>query len=72
MLKRKTADNLARWVFKDVLCRWGAMREIVTDNGAAFVKMNELLGRKYGINTIRISGYNSRSNRIAEQPHFDV
>jgi hypothetical protein len=36
-LRVETAHTLAVFIFKDILCRWGAVKEIVTDNGAAFV-----------------------------------
>jgi hypothetical protein len=26
------------WLFEAILCRWGALSEIVTDNGGPFVK----------------------------------
>ena len=46
--------------------------EIVTDNGAPIIKAVEYLAKKYHINHIRISGYNSRANGIVERGHFDV
>jgi len=72
MLRKESAKALADWIFEDILCRWGSLREIVTDNGPAFVKALAYLSKKYKINHIRISGYNSRANGIVERPHFDV
>jgi hypothetical protein len=46
--------------------------EIVTDNGPAFIKAVEYLSKKYHINHIRISGYNSRANGLVERSHFDA
>jgi len=71
-LRTETAKTLGEWIFEDILCRWGALSDIVTDNGAAFVKALNYLSKKYKINYIRISGYNSRANGIVERPHFDV
>jgi Integrase zinc binding domain/RNase H-like domain found in reverse transcriptase len=71
-LKKETAQTLGDWIFEDIICRWGALSEIVSDNGSAFVKALEHLSKKYKINYIRISGYNSRANGIVERPHFDV
>ena len=59
-------------MFEDILCRWGSLTEIVTDNGLPFIKALEYLSKRYHINLIRISGYNSRANGLVEQPHFDV
>lgn len=72
MLRAETAKHIAEWLFQDVLCRWGTLVEIVSDNGGPFVKANAILQEKYHINHIRISGYNSRANGLVEKPHFDV
>ena len=42
------------------------------DNGAPFVKAMDYLAKTFHIKHIRISGYNSRANRIVEHSHFDV
>ncbi len=34
-LRRETARTIGEWIFEDILCRWGALVEIVTDNGKA-------------------------------------
>ncbi|PFH49268.1 hypothetical protein AMATHDRAFT_148007, partial [Amanita thiersii Skay4041] len=66
MLRKETARTLGDWVFEDLLCRWGMLSEIVTDNGSTFIKAVAYLSKKYHVNHIRISGYNSRANRIIE------
>jgi len=71
-LRNETGRTLGDWVFEDWLCRWGPVSEIVSDNGAAFVKALEYLAKKYHIHHIRISGYNSRANGIVERHHFDI
>jgi hypothetical protein len=72
MLRKENAQAIGDWIFQDILCRWGTLLEIVTDNGTPFVKALAYLEKKYHIKHIRISGYNSRANGIAERPHFDV
>ena len=47
MLRRETAQTLGDWIFQDILCRWGAICKIVSDNGSAFVSALEYLARKY-------------------------
>lgn len=71
-LRTETAKTLGDWIYEDILCRWGAISELVTDNGAAFIKAAGYLCKKYHINHIRISGYNSRANGTVERPHYDV
>ena len=46
--------------------------KIITDNGPASMKALDYLPKCYHIQHIHISGYNSCTNRIAEQVHFDV
>jgi hypothetical protein len=72
MLRAETTRTLGDWIYKDILCRWGSLREIVTDNGPAFLKAMEYLSKHYHLNHIRISGYNSHANGTVERSHFDV
>jgi hypothetical protein len=72
MLRAETARTLGDWIYKDILCQWGSLREIVTDNGPAFLKAMEYLSKCYHINHIRISRYNSHANGTVEHSHFDV
>ncbi len=65
-LRSENGEAIAKWIYEDVLCRWGALSEIVTDNGPPLVKGIEALAAKYGIHHIRISGYNSRANGTVE------
>ena len=55
MLRSKNASALASFIFEDILCRWGALAEIVTDNGPAFVQALDVLADRYNIRHIRIS-----------------
>jgi len=66
MLKTENTVSIANWLYQDIICRWGALREIVTDNAAVFIAAIEYLSKQYHINYIRISGYNSRANGIIE------
>ena len=72
MLRTETAKSLARFILNNIIYRWGTLLEIVTDNGAPFVKAVDYLARKFHIKHIRISGYNSKANGIVERSHFDV
>ena len=72
MLQKETAKTLANFILHNIIYRWSTLLEIVTDNGAPFVKALDYLAKHYHITHIRISGYNSRANGIVEQSHFDV
>ena len=72
MLRKESARAIGEWLMKCFIYRWGTLVEIVSDNGAPFVKALEYIEAKYHIKHIRISGYNSRANGIVEQAHFDI
>ena len=72
MFRTETAKTIGDWLFEDILCRWGSIREIVTYNGPAFLKALAYLAEHYHISHIRISGYNSCTNGLVEHLHFDV
>lgn len=72
MLRKETAKSLAHFILHNIIYRWGTLLEIVTDNGAPFVKAMGYLAKHYHITHIRISGYNSRANGLVERSHFDV
>ncbi|RXW16706.1 hypothetical protein EST38_g9147 [Candolleomyces aberdarensis] len=73
MLRSESAPAIAAFIFEEILCRWGAVEEIVTDNGTPYVaEAVELLVKRYGIHRIRISPYNSQANGVVERRHLDV
>jgi transposase InsO family protein len=72
MLRNETTKTIGDWIFEDIICRWGSLNEIVTDNSPAFIAALEYLAKRYHIRHIRISGYNSCTNGLVERAHFDV
>ena len=72
MLRKETAKTIATFILRNLIYRWGTLLEIVTDNGAPFVKALTYLAKHFHITHIRISGYNSRANGLVERSHFDV
>jgi hypothetical protein len=72
MLRNENARAIGEWLLKCVIYRWGTLAEIVSDNGAPFVKAIGYLSKRYHINHIHVSGYNSRANGIVERSHFDI
>ncbi|CAA7260862.1 unnamed protein product [Cyclocybe aegerita] len=71
-LRKEDARSIALWLFEDVICRWGCLAKVVTDNGAPFKKAVKWIENKYGIKGITISPYNSQANGTIERPHWDV
>jgi hypothetical protein len=72
VVKKETARIIGEFIFTELLCRWGALREIVTDNGAPWVKAVQYLADKYKINHIRISPYNSQAQGPIERQHLTI
>jgi hypothetical protein len=71
-LCKENGSTIGAFIFEEILCRWGVVEEIVTDNGPAFIEALNWLAEQYGIHHIRISPYNSQANRIVECRHLDV
>jgi len=71
-LREETARSVGIWLFEDIICRWGCIRNIVTDNASVYRAAVAWLERKYGIKGIRISSYNSKANGRIERPHWDL
>jgi hypothetical protein len=71
-VKEENGKTIATWLFEDIICRWGCITEIVTDNGGPYRSAVAWLEQKYGIKGIRISAYNSKANGRIERPHWDV
>ena len=72
VLCTETMKTIGNWIFDNILCQWGTLCEIITDNGPTFVKAPNYLGKHYHICHIQILGYNSCMNGIVERTHFDI
>ena len=72
MLCTEMARTLGTFIFEEILCRWGGLEEIVTDNGTPFVAALDWLTEKYHICHIRISAYNSQANGVVERSHRTI
>jgi hypothetical protein len=65
-LHTETRRTIGSFIFKKILCRWGVVEEIVTDNGMAYIAALDWLTDKFGIQHIQILAYNLQANRIIE------
>ena len=71
-VRDENGKTIANWLFEDIICRWGCITEIVTDNGGPYKSAVGWLEQKYGIKGIKISSYNSKANGKIERPHWDI
>lgn len=69
MLSTKSSHKVADFIWQDVICRFGCIPQITTDNGTEFQGAVSILAEKYGINIIRISPYNPVANGMIERGH---
>ena len=51
-LQLENGHMIATFIFKEILCRWGAIEKIVTNNGTAYVAALDWLADKYRIHHI--------------------
>jgi hypothetical protein len=71
-LQKENRSMNGVFIFKEILCHWGALEEIITDNGPAFVEALNWLAEQYGIHHICILPYNSQANGIVKRHHLDI
>jgi transposase InsO family protein len=69
-LKSASADEVARFFYEEIICRYGIPESITTDNGSEFKAAFNKMCRQYGLPQIRISPYNSQANGVVERGHF--
>jgi len=72
VLQQENARAIRQWLFKDIICQWGSLIKIVTDNRIPFKKTMAWLEEKYRIKGVTISPYNSQANRVVERLHWDL
>jgi hypothetical protein len=71
-LRKESARVLGQWLFEDVLCRWGCIKTIITDNAPQYTAALEWIEKTYGIRGVKISSYNSQANGKIERGHWDL
>jgi hypothetical protein len=68
-LKNEGANGIQTFIFENLICRWGSLIEVVTDNAQGFRKVLDEMSVKFRIGYIRISKYNHQANGIIESPN---
>jgi hypothetical protein len=71
MVKAENAPAIAKFLHK-IICRWGAIETLVTDNAPQYLEAARIIERDYHVHHIKISPYNSRASGPIERRHFDV
>lgn len=71
-LKKSDSAALMRFFWEQLYCRYGAIAEVVTDNGPEVKGAFSELLRRLSIPQIKISAYNKQANGVVERGHFII
>ena len=71
-LTKDNARSIALFFKEQILFRYGAIPEVVTDNGPSLMGEFAKLAQEFHVNQIKISPYNSTANGIVERGHFNI
>ena len=65
-LRNNNAESLARFFWEQVICYYGYVGQVITDNELEVQSAFAKLLQQYRIPQIHISAYNSRANSVVE------
>ena len=71
-LSNNTATLIGKFLWEEILCRYGAVGQITTDNGPEVQAAVTHLMNRWHIPKITISPYNSKANGVVERRHFII
>jgi hypothetical protein len=71
-LRTNNSQNIAKFFWEQIYCRYGAIGYVVTDNGGEVKGAFEILLRRMGIPQVRITPYNKHANGLVERGHFTL
>jgi hypothetical protein len=66
------SQTVADFFWEQIVCRYGAVRQVVTDNGPENQAKFKKLVHDLGIPHVKISRYNSQANGLVERGHFTM
>ena len=69
MLTTKTSEKVADFIWQDIICCFGCVPWITTDNGTEFQGAVSVLAKQYRVHIVRISPYNPVANGMIERGH---
>ena len=69
-LRKNNSHTLAKFFWEQIYCRYGAVGQVVTDNGPEVKGAFEILMRRMGIPQVHITPYNKHANGAVERGHF--
>jgi hypothetical protein len=70
LLRKAGAAAVARFLWEDIVCRFGLYGKLVVDGGSENKAVVKELTEKYGIKRIMISAYHSQVNSVEQKYQF--
>ena len=71
-LHHNDSKSLAKFFWEQIYCRYGAIAEVVTDNGPEMKAAFAELLKRLSIPQAQISAYNKQANGVVERGHFII
>jgi hypothetical protein len=71
-LRSNNASSMASFFWEQIFCRYGAVKQVVTDNGPEVEGAFKELLKRYRIPQAQISPYNKQANGVVERGHFTI
>lgn len=69
-LRHNNSQSLTKFFWEQIYCRYGAIGQVVTDNGPEVHGAFKNLVTRMGIPQVHISPYNKHANGVVERGHF--
>ena len=70
MVKNENFKSIAKFIHENLLCQWGAIEIIITDNAPQYIQAADYLAKIFHIHHIKISPYNSKKQRMRPVTHW--
>ena len=71
-LRTNNAASMASFFWEQIFCRYGAVKQVVTDNGPEVEGAFKELLKRYRIPQTQISPYNKQANGVVGRGHFTI
>ncbi|KAF8634386.1 hypothetical protein AX17_004208 [Amanita inopinata Kibby_2008] len=68
-VSHNTSEKWAKFIYKDIICRFGCIPVFVVDNGNEFKGAAEILFKQYEVTAIFTTAYHPEGNAIVERSH---
>jgi transposase InsO family protein len=69
IITNKKASTWVKFIEDDIICRYGCVRKIISDQGEFYSDAGKKLCTKYGIQAVYTTAYHPQSNGVVERGH---